>query len=98
MENDYETQFYVGVLEKFSQNNENSEETLLLIYKKIVELMVLLEETKHEQFVQNALIVIIALLEDNIPDFPMRKGTDLKYISKQERETLNNVLKQEFSV
>jgi len=98
LENDYETQFYVGVLEKFSQNNENSEETLLLIYKKIVELMGLLEETKHEQFVQNALIVIIALLEDNIPDFPMRKGTDLKYISKQERETLNNVLKQEFSV
>jgi len=96
LENDYETQFYVGVLEKFSQNNENSEETLLLIYKKIVELMGLLEETKHEQFVQNALIVIIALLEDNIPDF--RKGTDLKYISKQERETLNNVLKQEFSV
>ena len=98
MENDYEYQFYVGVLEKFSQNNENSEETLLLIYKKIVELMGLLEETKHEQFVQNALIVIIALLEDFIPDFPMRKGTDLKNISKQERETLNYVLKQEFSV
>lgn len=98
MENDYEYQFYVGVLEKFSQNKENSEETLLLIYKKIVELMGLLEETKHEQFVQNALIVIIALLEDYIPDFPMRKGTDLKHISKQERETLNNVLKQEFSV
>ena len=98
MENDYETQFYMDVLEKVSQNNENSEETLLLICKKIVELMSLLEETKNKEFVQNALIVMIALLVDYIPDFPMRKGTDLKYISKQERETLNNVLKQEFSV
>ena len=54
----------MGVLEKLSQINENSEETLLLICKKIIELMSLLEETKNKEFVQNALIVIIALLED----------------------------------
>lgn len=58
----------------------------------------LLEETENKEFVENALINTIALLEDYIPDFPMRKGTDLKYISKLERETVNNILKQELSL
>jgi hypothetical protein len=88
----------MDVLEKVSQINENSDEILLLICKKIIELMGLLEEAKNKEFVQNALIVIIALLEEYIPDFPMRKGRNLKYLSKQERETLTNILKQEISV
>ncbi|MFX1337549.1 MAG: hypothetical protein ACFFDK_02965 [Promethearchaeota archaeon] len=98
MEKEYETQFFIDVLEKFSQINENSEKILLLICKKIIELMILLDENKNKDFVQNALIVIIALLEDYIPDFPMRKGRDLKEISKQEQETLNSILKQEISI
>lgn len=98
MENDYETQIVASFLENFSQNNKKSEKILFLICKKIIELMSLLEETKYKDFAQNALDLIIAFSEDNIPDFPMRKGTDLKYISKQEREILNNILKQEISI
>lgn len=98
MEYDYETQFYMNILERFSQNNENSEKQMLMICKKIIELMSLLEETEDKQFVQNALIVIVALLKDYIPDFPMKKGTDFSLLSKAERETLQNILKQEIII
>ncbi len=98
MEHDYETQFYTSILKKFSQDNENGEKQLLMICKKIIEVMSLLEETEDKQFVQNALIVIIALLKDYIPDFPMKKGTDLRFISKEERETLHNILKDEIII
>ena len=98
MEHDYETKFYVSIFEEVSHNNENGEILLLMVCKKLIELMSFLEESEDKEFVKNALIVIIALLKDYIPDFPMKKGTDLEFIPKQEREALENILREEFTV
>jgi hypothetical protein len=85
-------------MEEFSQKNDNGEKLLLMICKKIIEVMSLLEENEDEQFVQNALIIIIALLKDYIPDFPKKKGKNVETMSEQDRETINNILKQEISI
>ncbi|TFG21873.1 MAG: hypothetical protein EU532_14865 [Promethearchaeota archaeon] len=97
LEDDFESEFYNEILSQISKFSNNRQKVLHFICHKIIELMKMLNEDENKKFVQNALILIIALFEDCQPDFILEKGKDINEISNQEREILGEILRGELS-
>ena len=65
-------------------------------YKALNRLMQLLECTEDEKFVQNSLIVLMAMTEDLPSDIYNSRGTHVTRLSVEEKEIYMSILKQEF--
>ena len=59
--------------------------------------MQILNNDKNKKFVQNALILIIALFNDYQPDFILKRGKDINELSNQEREKIDEILRKELN-
>ena len=97
MENDYESEFYNEITFQILKFSNDRQKILHFICHKIIELMQILNNDKNKKFVQNALILIIALFNDYQPDFILKRGKDINELSNQEREKIDEILRKELN-
>lgn len=97
LEDNFESEFYNGIISQVLTFSNNRQKILHFICHKIIELMKILNENEDKKFVENALILIIALFEDYQPDYILKKGKDINNISSQEREVVDEILRGELN-
>jgi len=93
-----EIDYYYNIFDNFVEFKNDSNKRELWKDHSIIELMNILDEDESELFVQNALIVLIALFEDYLHDsFFNRHSENIKNINKNDRKIVMELLKKEFS-
>lgn len=75
----------------------DQDKILQIICQKIIELMRLLDITEFREFVKNALIIVIALFEDEESGMIFSKGIDINDLSNQDKEEVYNLLRLELA-
>lgn len=97
MDKDYEFEFYEDIMECTLKFFNDQDKILQIICQKIIELMRLLDITEFREFVKNALIIVIALFEDEESGMIFSKGIDINDLSNQDKEEVYNLLRLELA-
>ena len=93
-----EIEYYHNIFDNFLEHKSNFNKREEWKDHSIIELMNILDEDESELFVQNALIILIALFEDYLRDsFFYRHSENIKNINKNDRKIVKEMLTKEFS-
>ena len=93
---EWEAEFYSNIIEQALAVLEKDDENFIWKCRKIIELMNFLRHSYKKIVVKNALILILTLFEHYGIDLISSKSEDLDAFSKQEKNILINMLKEEF--
>lgn len=93
---DWEVEFYSNIMEQALAVLDTNDEKFIWKCRKIIELMNFLRHSYKKIVVKNALILILTLFEHYGIDLISSKSEDLDAFSKQEKNILINMLKEEF--
>lgn len=98
-----EDEYYDEILGYFTSDEVEEKEKEVWKNSKLVELMELIGKSEKgsdnleaQNLVQNAIILLLALSDNNTPDFYDQIGKDAKSISNEEYELLKRELRSEF--
>ena len=92
----YELDYYLGIIDYFQNQASDSETTALWKNKSFIELMKVLKRTKKKEFVKNAIILILSLFEEIPPDSFNNRGIKANSLSGGDKVSYVNILKTEF--
>ena len=92
MISNYEDWWYNKILRGYAKARNKRYETLWLC-KTLKKLMFLLDTTNDTALVKNSLIILLNLIEDLPLDRFEKAGKDSRYLSKNERAKLKELLK-----
>jgi hypothetical protein len=93
---DFELDCYLQILDYFKSEKIDRAKTEIWKNQSLIELMTLLDKTKHRVLVTNAIILILSLFEDIPPDTFNNRGVNINRISSKDRKSLVADLKGEF--
>ncbi|TFG07123.1 MAG: hypothetical protein EU539_05810 [Promethearchaeota archaeon] len=94
---DLELEYYLSVIYHDSSVFEDEKRKLIFMCKKLIELMNYLKESKDEDFVENALIFLLAVCFDHEHDGVFGQKIDLNCCTSQIREDITSILQQELT-
>ncbi|TFF89168.1 MAG: hypothetical protein EU548_07910 [Promethearchaeota archaeon] len=87
---------YVRIINAYLNKEQEPEKTEIWKNRALIYLMRMLDKKRSDLQVRNALILLITLFEDIPPDLFNNRGTNIKKLSKKEKENMLLNLKQEF--
>ncbi len=90
----HELDYYQSIIDFFQ--NTNREEAEIWRDKSFIELMKILKRTRKKEFVKNALILIISLIDEMPPDTYNNSGIKANSLTTEDKISYNNILKSEF--
>lgn len=93
---DFELEFYLKIVDYYQDDNISREKKEIWKNQSIIELMKFLERTQNRTLVTNALILILSLFEDIIPDSYNNRGVNINCISEKDKKFLILELENEF--
>jgi hypothetical protein len=92
----YELCYYLSIIDFFQNQNTNRETAELWRDKSFIELMKVLKQTRKKEFVKNAIILILSLIDQIPPDTYTKKGINGNSLTSGDKLSYVNVLKSEF--
>jgi hypothetical protein len=93
---EFELDFYMQIIDFFQNEKIDREKKEIWKNRSIIELMKFLKRSRNRTFVTNALILILSLFENNPPDIYNNRGVNINRISRKDKNSLIEELKQEF--
>lgn len=93
----FEFDYYVSIIEFFQNQNVNKETIEIWKSKSLIELMKILERSSRKEFVKNAILVILSLFDENLPDIYNSRGTNVNSLDNGEKRSYISILKTEFA-
>ena len=98
---DNELYHYVKMIDFFQNQMKDPEKAEVWKNKALIRLMDLIdlmEDSKHEDFVQNSLILLMAISNDNPADIYSSRGVDAAQLSIEDRKEFISLMKTEVLV
>ena len=92
----YELDYYLSIIDFFQNQNTNRETAELWRDKSFIELMKVLKQTRKKEFVKNAIILILSLIDQIPPDTYTKKGIKVNSLTSGDKLSYVNILKSEF--
>jgi len=92
----YELDYYLSIIDFFQNQNTNRETAELWRDKSFIELMKVLKRTRKKEFVKNAIILILSLIDQMPPDNYTEKGIKVNSLTNGDKLSYVNILKSEF--
>jgi len=92
----YELDYYLSIIDFFQNQNTNRETAELWRDKSFIELMKVLKQTRKKEFVKNAIILILSLIDQIPPDTYSKKGIKVNSLTSGDKFSYVNILKSEF--
>jgi len=92
----YELDYYLSIIDFFQNQNTNRETAELWRNKSFIELMKVLKQTRKKEFVKNAIILILSLIDQIPPDTYTEKGIKVNSLTSGDKLSYVNILKSEF--
>jgi len=92
----YELDYYLSIIDFFQNQNTNRETAELWRDKSFIELMKVLKRTRKKEFVKNAIILILSLIDQIPPDNYTKKGIKVNSLTNEDKLSYVNILKSEF--
>ncbi|KKN06440.1 hypothetical protein LCGC14_1077210 [marine sediment metagenome] len=92
----FELDYYIKIIDNFKNTKVNQEVIEIWKDKSLIDLMKLLELTKNDAMVSNAIILILSLLDDIPPDLYNNRGVNSNQIPDKDKKYLIDQLKNEF--
>lgn len=90
-----ESEFYDKIL-KFSESNSNGNKTKLVKNQSIKELMKAMNGKNDKLFTENALLLIMALFDEDLNDNFYSKTKHIQKATKKNKEIIRSILEEEF--
>ena len=90
-----EGEFYDQLFQNFSSLRNDSSKIELWKNQQITELMKTIRDKDNSAFIQNALIVIMALFDEYLIDSFHLKSKSIEELNDGTKETVNSILKEE---
>lgn len=90
-----ESEFYDKIL-KFSESNSNGNKTKLVKNQSIKELMKAMNGKNDKLFTENALLLIMALFDEDLNDDFYSKTKNIQKATKKNKEIIRSILEEEF--
>jgi hypothetical protein len=92
----YELDYYLSIIDFFQNQNTNRETAEIWKDKSFIELMKVLKRTRKKEFVKNAIILIISLIDQMPPDNYNKRGIKVNSLTNGDKLFYVNILKSEF--
>ena len=86
----FELDYYIKIIENFKNTKVNREVIEIWMDKSLIYLMNLLDRTKNNVMVSNAIILILSLLDDIPPDLYNNRGVNINQIPDKDKKCLIN--------
>jgi len=93
---DYELDYYLSIIDFFQNQNTNRETAEIWKDKSFIELMKVLKRSRKKEFVKNAIILIISLIDEMPPDTYNKKGIKANSLTNGDKLSYVNILQSEF--
>ena len=87
-----ELEFYLTILNEFEKNKGNKKKTIKALTKQMIKTSCV----RDKKILKNALIILIALLEDNGPDIFSTRGSNTTELSNREKRKFVSTLLKEY--
>ena len=94
--NNYELDYYLNIIDFFQNQNTNRETAEIWKDKSFIELMKVLKLTRKKEFVKNAIILILSLIDKMPPDTYNEEGIKAKSLINEDKLSYINILQSEF--
>jgi len=91
-----ELDYYLSIIDFFQNQNTNRETAELWKDKKFIELMKVLKLTRKKEFVKNAIILILSLIDQMPPDTYNKRGIKVNSLTNGDKRSYINILQSEF--
>ena len=91
-----EREFYDKILTKFSESNSNGSKTKLVNNQSIKELMKAMSGKNDKLFTQNALLLIMALFDEDLNNDFYSNTKNIQKATKKNKEIIRSILEEEF--
>ena len=91
-----ELDYYLSIIDFFQNQNTNRETAEIWKDKSFIELMKVLKRTRKKEFVKNAIILIISLIDQLPPDTYNNSGIKVSSLENGDKLFYVNILKSEF--
>jgi len=91
-----ELDYYLSIIDFFQNQNTNRETAELWKDKKFIELMKVLKLTRKKEFVKNAIILILSLIDQMPPDTYNKRGIKVSLLENGDKRSYINILQSEF--
>ena len=92
----FELDYYLSIIDFFQNQNRNRETAEIWKDKSFIELMKVLKRTRKKEFVKNAIILIISLIDEMPPDTYNKKGIKVNSLTNGDKLSYINLLQSEF--
>ena len=92
----YELDYYLSIIDFFQNQNTNRETAEIWKDKSFIELMKVLKRTRKKEFVKNAIILILSLIDQMPPDTYNEGGIKINSLTNGDKLSYVNILKSEF--
>ena len=91
-----ELEYYISIIDFFQNQNTNRQTAELWKDKSFIELMKVLKRTRKKEFVKNAIILILSLIDQMPPDTYNKGGIKVNSLINGDKLSYINILKSEF--
>ena len=91
-----ELDYYLSIIDFYQNQNINRETAELWKDKTFIELMKVLKLTRKKEFVKNAIILILSLIDQMPPDTYNKRGIIVNSLTNGDKLSYVNILQSEF--
>jgi len=91
-----ELNYYLSIIDFFQNQNTSRETAEIWKDKSFIELMKVLKITRKKEFVKNAIILILSLIDQMPPDTYNKGGFKVNSLINGDKLSYVNILKSEF--
>lgn len=91
-----ELEYYISIIDFFQNQNTNRQTAELWKNKSFIELMKVLKRTRKKEFVKNAIILILSLIDQMPPDTYNKGGIKVNSLINEDKLSYIDILKSEF--
>lgn len=92
----YELDYYLSIIDFFQNQSTKRETAEIWKDKSFIELMNVLKLTKKKEFVKNAIILILSLIDQMPPDNYNKGGIKVNSLISGDKLSYINILQSEF--
>jgi len=92
----FELDYYLNIIDFFQNQNTNRETAEIWKDKSFIELMKVLKLTRKKEFVKNAIILILSLIDQMPPDTYNKGGIKVNTLINGDKLSYINILQSEF--
>ena len=91
-----ELDYYLNIIDFFQNQNINRETAEIWKDKAFIDLMNVLKRTRKKEFVKNAIILILSLIDQMPPDTYNKGGIKVNSLINEDKLSYINIMQSEF--